>query len=227
MNFDDFSSNMSPARTGRYLYACAGDKRKAMTLYRKNIKISSEMFAIVSCFEVALRNSINTHYQAIHTIHWLRNSIQPGGLFANPQCHYSKQTIQRALSKLQANYTPNKLVAELGFGFWRFMFAGHQFQAAGGTLLQIFPSKPQSTPQIQYNANYVLQQLAKINKIRNRIAHHEPICFLPGQSVKDTHYVRTRHNMIVQLLRWMNIDPGKLLYGLDHINKVCDEIDAI
>ena len=39
----------------RYLTACGGDTRKAMTLYRYNLQISQEMFTIVSCFEVALR----------------------------------------------------------------------------------------------------------------------------------------------------------------------------
>ena len=43
----------------RYVTACGGDTRKAMTLYRYNLQVSQEMFTIVSCFEVALRNAID------------------------------------------------------------------------------------------------------------------------------------------------------------------------
>ncbi|MEO6630929.1 MAG: hypothetical protein ABIN13_04380, partial [Mucilaginibacter sp.] len=129
--------------------------------------------------------------------------------------------------KLGQNYTHSKLVAELGFGFWRYMFASHQFANAGRTLLRIFPSKPVSTRQIQYNNNFIFNQLAEINKIRNRIAHHEPICFIAFQAVKNTQYIRQNYNSILQLFQWMNIDEQSLLYGLDHISSVCNNIDAL
>lgn len=38
--------------------AVEGDKRKVQTLYRKNLKLSQEMFTIISCFEIALRNKL-------------------------------------------------------------------------------------------------------------------------------------------------------------------------
>jgi hypothetical protein len=69
------------------------------------------------------------------------------------------------------------LVADLGFGFWRYMFAQHQFNATGRILLRVFPAKPTSTPAIQYNHTFIFNQLAQINNLRSRIAHHEPICF--------------------------------------------------
>jgi hypothetical protein len=107
------------------------------------------------------------------------------------------------------------------------MFANNQFIAAGSTLLRIMPSKPRSTPAFQYNHNFILNQLAVINDLRNRIAHHEPICFLPGQPVKDTTYAWNHYNLILQLFQWMEIDAHALLFGLDHIEEVCDEIDIL
>lgn len=59
MKYSDFENIMSSQRMERYLSACKGDTRKAMTLYRYNLLISQEMFTIVSCFEVALRNAID------------------------------------------------------------------------------------------------------------------------------------------------------------------------
>ena len=68
---------------------------------------------------------------------------------------------------------------------------------------------------------------AQINEIRNRIAHHESICFLPGRPVKDTTFAHQHYGLILQLFQWMTINESALLYGLDHINRVCSDIDAL
>ena len=107
------------------------------------------------------------------------------------------------------------------------MFSNYQFAYLGRTLLNVFPLLPATTLAINYNHNFVLTQLAQINKLRNRIAHHEPICFLPAHSVKDTTYARQHYNLIIQLFQWMQIDEAALLYGIDHINTICNEIDAL
>jgi hypothetical protein len=218
---------MSPARMGRYLAASDGHSRKAMTLYRKNLQLSQELFTLISCFEVALRNSIDRHYSGILGTDWLRNSAVPSGIFANPRCRVAAQTINDEVIKLSRQYTHAKLVAELGFGFWRYLFSTNQYRAGGQVLLGVFASRPTSSPTMQYNASYIFNELAKINALRNRIAHHEPICFIPGQSIKDTTYARQHYNLILQLFQWMSIDEGALLYGLDHILVVCNEIDAL
>jgi len=80
------------------------------------------------------------------------------------------------LRKLKHQYTHSKLVAELGFGFWRYIFAQHQFTATGRTLLQIFPAKPTSTPSMQYNQTFVFNQLAQLNKIRKNYYPFIPYC---------------------------------------------------
>jgi len=65
------------------------------------------------------------------------------------------------------------------------------------------------------------------DRLHNRIAHHEPVCFLPSQPVINTTYARQQYNLILQLFQWMNIDEQSLLYGLDHITTVCDEIELL
>jgi hypothetical protein len=218
---------MSAPRMGRYLVSCNNDTKKAMTLYRKNLHLSQELFTVISCFEVALRNVMNTHYVTIYGNDWLRDSAVAGGFFNIQQCQRTAKIINDAIRNLGAHYTHIKLLAELDFGFWRYLFAQPQFRAGGQTLLQVFPAKPRSTPAIQYNNTFVFNQLGLINGLRNRIAHHEPICFLPGRSVKDTTYARQHYGLIMQLFQWMSIDESALLYGLDHINEVCNDIDKI
>lgn len=227
MKFTQFENIMSPARMSRYLNACSGNTRKSMTLYRLNLKLSQEFFTIISCFEISLRNKIDNHCISTLGNDWLRNGALNNGIFDNRHCRLTKKNIDDAVRKLGASYTHNKLVAELGFGFWRFIFAQRQFTATGRTLLRIFPSKPISSATNQYNQNYVFNQLAKINKFRNRIAHHEPICFRQSQSIMDSTIARQQYIGITQLFQWMNINESELLYGIDHIDKVCRELDNL
>ncbi len=200
MKYNDFANIMTPARMNRYLVACGNNSRKAMTLYRKNLQLSQEMFTVISCFEIALRNAIDKQCTLSLGNDWLRIGADNGGIFDNRNCYQTKQNINDAIRKLHV-YSHHKLVAELGFGFWRFMFAQHQFNATSRILLRVFPSKPTSTPTLQYNHTYIFNQLAKLNDIRNRIAHHEPICFVAGQPIKDTTYTRQHYNLALQLFQ--------------------------
>jgi len=229
MRYQDFEDIMSPPRMTRYLTACGGDSRKAMTLYRLNLNLSQELFTVISCFEVTLRNAINKHYINQLGNDWLRDSVADGGIFTPHQCRITAGIIFDIYRKLNNNcrYTHSKLLAEMDFGFWRYLFAQPQFHAGGKTLLHVFPSKPRSTPAVQYNQRFVFNQLEQINELRNRIAHHEPICFQNGHPVKDTTYARQHYNLILQLFQWMSIDEGALLYGLDHIKTVCTKIDNL
>ena len=226
MKFIDFQEVMSIPRMDRYLTAMRGDSRKAMTLYRLNLRLSQELFTIVSCFEVALRNRIDQHYSAKLGPNWLRDASQRGGMFNTRHCGKTPYIVADVIRKLNA-YCHSKLVAELDFGFWRYTFARHQFFAGGQSLLAIFPAKPGSTTVNKYNHTYIFSQLEKINLLRNRLAHHEPVCFLPGYPIKDTSFSRQRYEIILRLFQWMQIDEAALLYGIDHVNNIFYRIDIL
>jgi hypothetical protein len=91
MKYSDFERIMSATRMNRYLSACGGNSKKAMTLYRKNLHLSQELFTLISCFEVALHNSINRQYTVQYGDDWLRDSIHDGGIFDNPSCRRAKE----------------------------------------------------------------------------------------------------------------------------------------
>lgn len=211
----------------RYYQACGNNSRKTMTLYRLNLRLSQEMFTVISCFEVALRNAIDQHYLGTLGADWLRDAARAGGRFNNGNCVLTVRSINDVVNSLGAHYTHAKVVAELGFGFWRYMFSRHQYRAAGQSLITIFPALPASTPAMQYNSIFVFNELASINKVRNRIAHHEAICFTPTLNVKDTTFARQNYAQIQQLFQWMSIDENSLLHGLDHVISVCNKIDAL
>lgn len=229
MKYGKFERIMSQKRMNRYLAACGGDSRKAMTLYRYNLQLSQETFTIISCFEVALRNAIDEKLTPSMGTEWLKDSIMPGGAFASPILHKTHDIIDRAYHKLLTDnlYSHSKLLASLEFGIWKYMFSPVQYRVTGRTLLSIFPNKARSTPQVQYNHSYIFNELDKINTLRNRIAHHEPICFLLQQPVIDTGFILNEYQKIQTLFSWMGIDSQSLLYGLDHVKRVCDKIDKL
>ncbi|HMH23466.1 MAG TPA: hypothetical protein VK563_16885 [Puia sp.] len=189
MKFEDFQQVMSAPRMARYVIATGENTRKAMTLYRLNLKLSQELFTVISCFEIALRNGIDRHYTRKFGKDRLRDAALPGGIYNNRHCGKTPYIISEGLRKLNI-YSHAKLLAEMDFGFWRYTFARHQYYVGGQSLLGIFPGKSTSTRAIKYDHNYIFSKLEKINSFRNRLAHHEPICFLPGNQIKHTDFAR-------------------------------------
>ena len=116
---------MSQKRMNLYLAACGGNSRKAMTLYRYNQQLSQETFTIISCFEVALRNTIDEKLTPNMGAEWLKDAIMPGGAFTNPILHKTHDIIDRAYLKLLTDnpYSHYKLLANLELSIWKYMFS--------------------------------------------------------------------------------------------------------
>ncbi|MBO7240575.1 MAG: Abi family protein [Bacteroidaceae bacterium] len=229
MKYKEFENIISAQRMRKYLVACGGDTKKAMTLYRYNLELSKEMFTVISCFEVALRNRINNVLVNHLGNEWLKDSILRGGIFnVDTRVANTKKIIEKAYNGLlkDGKYSHHKLLAEMEFGIWKYMYAAPQYALTGNVLLDVFPNKPKTTVNIQFDNSYVFRELDYINKLRNRIAHHEPICFNKNQNL-DLTYVKNRHSRMIWLLQWMNIDSASLLYGLDHIDKIVKKIEAL
>jgi hypothetical protein len=81
MKFQDFEKIMSSKRMTRYVIACNGNTKRAMTLYRLNLRLSQELFTVISCFEITLRNAIDNCYTTHYGNDWLRNAATQGGMF--------------------------------------------------------------------------------------------------------------------------------------------------
>ena len=80
MKYSEFEDIISQQRMRKYLLACNNESKRAMTLYRYNLKLSQEMFALISCFEVTLRNRIDKEMKAHfgNFTYSLTNRGQPG-----------------------------------------------------------------------------------------------------------------------------------------------------
>ena len=91
------------------------------------------MLKVISCFEVALRNRIDRTLAPYYGNDWLRDSCLPGGMFDNPRTQGTKKIIAKAYNELIVNgsYTSTKLMAEMEFGVWKYMYSGAQYAATG------------------------------------------------------------------------------------------------
>ena len=229
MKYTEFEDIISSDRMRKYLVACNNDTRRAMTLYRHNLTLSQQMFTMISCFEVAFRNKIDKEMKRHWGNDWLRDFVMPGGAFASDgRAAGTKKIIKKAYDDLMNNndYSHSKLLSQMEFGVWKYMFNNVQYRLGRRYLLNIFPNKPRSTPQNQIDNSRIFQELDHINNIRNRIAHHEPICFGRPISI-DTNYALRNYARMLMLFGWMGIDGPKLVYGLDHVGDECSKIMCI
>jgi hypothetical protein len=122
----------------------------------------------------------------------------------------SLYSVHDAIHGLGLEYTHDRLIAKLSFRFWRYQFAKKEFAASGSTLLEIFPNRPFGTRQKD-----VFGHLTKINDVRNRVAHYEPICF--DNLIISTEQVTRRYRLILDLLHCMVCNPTRILYGIDGV----------
>jgi hypothetical protein len=170
---------------------------------------------------VVLRNSIDRHYKTIKGNDWREDAVAPGGyLDTGIGCEDSFHAVHEAIQNLGSLYTHDRLIAKLTFGFWRYQIAKKEFAAAGSSLLAIFPNRP-----FGVNHKQVFQELTKINEVRNRIAHHEPICF--QDEAISTVRIINRHNLILEVFHWLGCNNGRILYGVDGVMKTIGKINGI
>jgi hypothetical protein len=103
MRYPEFENILSEARINRYLSACNGNTKKAMTLYRQNLRVSQELFTMIGCFEVALRNAIDVHCGMLYGNNWLREGVSQDGIFSSDSCRITAACIKEAIRKSATN----------------------------------------------------------------------------------------------------------------------------
>ena len=207
MNYEEYEKAFSPARLNRYLTACGGNRAKALTLYRHNVKLCQKFYGILNVFEVVLRNAINLHYQSYFSDgDWILNQCADGCMLSTaPQ----RNEILRTAAELRRHgrYSNDRLVSSVTFGFWTYLFNRLPFRGGGNTLLQIFPRR---TPGLAQRP--IFNELQQIKSFRNRIAHHEAICFNLDNHI-DLSYAQNNIELIKKYVMFLGYDPVKLFWG--------------
>jgi len=218
MKYNEYEIALSAPRIGKYRLACKGDKNKAMILYRYNIKLCQKFFGVLGVLEVVLRNAINEHFKTqLYDDNWLVTQAQSGFLMDY------RDAIFKERDKLvnDCKYTHDKLVSSLSFGAWIFMFSRKCYKNSGKTLLQIFPNKTRGL-----NQRDIYADLDKIRLFRNRIAHHEPVCFDYTGTV-NMMYVHEIFSLTIKIINFLGYQTNELLYGVENPLQTIGKIDAL
>ena len=118
-------------------------------------------------------------------------------------------------------YNNDKMVASFTFGFWTYLFTKRNYRVGGKTLLKIFPNKAHGLKQSD-----IYRELTAIREFRNRIAHHEPICFNAARTI-DTTYARSHYNLIRTYIGYMGFDPDSVLRAVEKPDSILNMIDGI
>ena len=111
------------------------------------------------------------------------------------------------------------MVASLTMGFWTKLFSKKRYKRGGKTLLQIFPNKKKGKTQAD-----IYKDLTHIREFRNRIAHHEPICF-DGNGNISTSFARRHYQLICEYIGYMGQQPEDVISWAEKPDKYLDAID--
>ena len=219
MKYDEFLQVLSPARLNKYAQASGNEKAKTLRLYQYNIKLSQRFYRVIGMFEIMLRNAINTHYkQYFNDDNWIINQARPNGLLEQEASEIVH--IQRTYTNMGV-YNNDKMVASFTFGFWTYLFTRRNYRIGGKTLLQIFPNKAHGLKQTD-----IYKQLTAIREFRNRIAHHEPICFNATRAI-DTKYAKEHYELIRTYIEYMGFDSDSVLRMVEKPDSILKVIDGM
>ncbi len=195
------------ARLARYRTACDGDAGLAISDYSWNILLAEAMVPMLSVLEIALRNALHRHLvQRYAREDWWQ--IWDG----NPCFTKLLRSVDEVCSKLASRRekaTPDKIIAELTFGFWSSLFDAQYQDELWKDLRLAFPWCPKH----QRQRRTISAALNQVRDLRNRVFHHEPLLWL----VPD---LRNQHARGIMLVNWLDPQLGRWLDGHDRLASI-------
>jgi hypothetical protein len=190
LNYAAVALAFSVPRMAGY-YPAPNQHRLALENYKNNIKLSEALYPSIQKLEVVFRNQLETVLILGYGQHWFQSAQ-----FLQILDSYGRNKLNttiRNLQKLTKNITSGAVVAEMTFGFWTSLVSKPYDQTIWRKYQQnLFPHATAT----QRDVKQIRQDLDTIRKLRNRIAHHEPIW-------QDKNLL-LKHQSILQLLGWMN-----------------------
>lgn len=156
----------SSERLAPYYALAGGDKELGLKLYGWNSALSQALYSPLQGLEVTLRNGISDRLRSAYGATWFE--LNPG-----PALHYPLPDmllkVRMGLGRHGSVPDHGRVVAELNWGFWTGILAKRYEQLWRTHFRQVFQAEgPLTRAQI-------FQPLDDLRRLRNRIAHHEPI----------------------------------------------------
>ncbi|NIH69223.1 hypothetical protein [Modestobacter marinus] len=170
---------LSAPRFAVYLAAAESDRSRALALYEWNAQISAALLHDLAHVEVGLRNAYDRALSARWPgpPHW---TLAGERVFAPVYRTRGRRRVdvnEKPRDNLRHAVInaggpaarPGKVVAELMFGFWRYLSS-----AAHEKALWV-PALHRAFPRGTDRAIHVDGPVGRLHTLRNRVAHHEPL----------------------------------------------------
>jgi hypothetical protein len=162
------------------------------------------MVPMLNVLEIALRNGIHARLSHLYgRTDWWEAWIN------DPAFAWQNREIANAKTKLQRRHepqSPDKVLAELTFGFWSSLFNA-QFQAVLWKDLRLVFAR---CPKQQRQRHNISASLNQIRDLRNRVFHHEPLLWL-------TPTLLDQHSVGVMVINWVDPQIGNWLLNYDRL----------
>lgn len=200
---------LSAPRFATYLQASGNDRTQALRLYQWNLQVSAAFLVPLHVLEIALRNGIVEAIEAVHGGAWPWTQGFIRSLPNPPPPAYSPERDLRSCAAQQP--TSGKVVAELRFVFWEKMLTNrHQGRLWDHHFYQVFPDAPRGVASSQ-RRNELRMDVAEVRRLRNRIAHHEPIFQRVLQQDLDR---------ILRCIRWRNATAANWVQQVEAVHEL-------
>ena len=230
-SYPDLERAISSARAGRYLASTVDtatgqpDPDRAVALYEFNSELSAAAWSTVADVEVVLRNALAGAIAAQHSAHRSTSSSRwyddpswfpTGQWFTDKTLKAIKQAMRRAKDPGPSSSSrpgEGRVIAEFNLGFWRYLLiARYEHSLWNPAIRARFPALSHLSGADSRKA--VHARVERLNYLRNRIAHHEPIYepfHVPGHTAPLDSIVVLRE--AIELVNWNNSDAATWIDG--------------
>lgn len=199
----------STERMTKYFNRYPENDELAILHYHCNIELSESFYPTISMLEVALRNSLNRELtEHFGTEDWYLRIESEVGL---RNLKNEINTAKRHIVNRGETITASKVVAELTLGFWVRLLNAEYERVLWKSLRKAFPYLEKAKRQ----RHVVSAPINKIRNFRNRIFHHEPICW-------NFEELEKTHDNILLVMGWLNKELPKIAESIDRAESVIE-----
>lgn len=198
------ADRLTRERLRSYLAAAGGDVAHAVALYDWNTSMSGALHEDIGRVEIIVRNALDSALTVYgQGQSWPTPWYQRSVLFAGRHGHQALKDIatarDRATKRGRTTEVHGKVIAELTFGFWRYLCTSPYLTSMWvPALTAAFPNHPIAGDPRRVRAD-VEDRMQRVHFLRNRVAHHEPI--------HHRDLVRDAIGM-AELIQWIDTDTA-------------------
>lgn len=180
---------LSEPRFQPYLRATGGKTADAFNLYRWNMALSAASYEALHLVEVGLRNAMDAELRTWNAAHVDRNGQSHGEDWLLDPHHSLGQLLARDLptaldrarkavkraGRPTASLCHDDVVAQLTLGTWRYLLPARNLRKSPSKAALWNAGLKNAFPHLGRPHGELVDDLDKVHRFRNRVAHLEPI----------------------------------------------------